>query len=156
LTFERLVYPKLGARQIGDIKRSEVAKLLDKIADENGPVQADVTLSFVRRVMNWHAGRSDDFRSPIVRGMAKTKPSQRRRQRILTDDELRAVWQTAEAQPNPFNCLVQFLLLTATRRNEAARMERSEVSGTEWTIPEARYKTGAKLLVPLSPAALEI
>ena len=153
LTFERLVYPKLGARQIDDIKRSEVAKLLDRIADENGPVQADVTLSFVRRVMNWHAGRSDDFRSPIVRGMAKTKPSQRRRQRILADDELRAVWQAAEAQSNAFNCLVRFLLLTAARRSEAARMERSEVSGTEWTIPQARYKTGLELLVPLSPAA---
>ena len=156
LTFERLVYPKLGARQIDDIKRSEVAKLLDRIADENGPVQADVTLSFVRRVMNWHAGRSDDFRSPIVRGMAKTKPSQRRRQRILADDELRAVWQAAEAQSNAFNCLVRFLLLTAARRSEAARMEFGEVSGTEWTIPQDRYKTGLELLVPLSPAAQAI
>ena len=64
---------------------------------------ADVTLAFVRRIMNWHASRSDDFRSPIVRGMARTKPSQRRRQRILKDDELRAVWRAAEAQPNAFN-----------------------------------------------------
>jgi integrase len=48
---------------------------------------------------------------------------------------------------------VQFLLLTAARRNEAARMERSEVSGAEWTIPQARYKTGLELLIPLSSAA---
>jgi integrase len=153
LTFERLVYPKVGTHQINDIRRSEIAKLLDKIADENGPVMADVTLSFLRRVMNWHAGRSDDFRSPIVRGMARTKSSKRRRQRILNDDELRAIWKATENQLNAFNCLVQFLLLTATRRNEAARMELSEVSGTEWTIPQARYKTGLELLVPLSPAA---
>jgi integrase len=155
-TLERLVYPRLGARQIGDIRRSEIVKLLDKIADENGPVQADMTLSFLRRVMNWHAGRSDDFRSPIVRGMAKTKASQRRRQRILNDDELRAVWRAAEAQATPLNCLVQFLLLTATRRNEAARMERGELSGAEWIIPERRYKNGLQLLVPLSPAAQAI
>jgi integrase len=153
LTLERLVYPKLGARQIDDIRRSEIVRLLDKIADENGAVMADVTLAFLRRILNWHARRSDDFRSPIVRGMAKTKPSQRRRQRILNDDELRAVWRAAEVQPNAFGRLVQFLLLTATRRNEAARMERSEVSGTEWTIPQARYKTGLELLIPLSPAA---
>ena len=153
LTFERLVYPKFRARQVNDIRRSEIAKLLDKIADENGPVMADVTLSFLRRVMNWHAGRSDDFRSPIVRGMTRTKSSKRRRQRILNDDELRAIWKATENQLNAFNCLVQFLLLTATRRNEAARMELSEVSGTEWTIPQARYKTGLELLVPLSPAA---
>jgi hypothetical protein len=75
MTFERLVYPKFGSRQINEIRRSENARLLDKIADENGPVMADVTLSFLRRVMNWHAVRSDDFRSPIVRGMARSKTS---------------------------------------------------------------------------------
>lgn len=156
LTLERLVYPKLGARPIDDIRRSDIVRLLDKIADENGPVQADVTLAFLRRIMNWHARRSDDFRSPIVRGMAKTKPSQRRRQRILNDDELRAVWRAAEGQPNAFGRLVQFLLLTATGRNEAARMEHREISGADWTIPPARYKTGLELVVPLSPAAAAV
>jgi integrase len=156
LTLERLVYPRLGARQIDDIRRTDLVRLLDKIADESGPRMADITLAFLRRILNWHASRSDDFRSPIVRGMARTKPSQRRRQRILNDDEIRAVWRATEAQPNAFNCLVRFLLLTATRRTEAARMERSEVSGTEWTIPQARYKTGLELLVPLSPTAQAI
>jgi integrase len=66
------------------------------------------------------------------------------------------VWRAAEAQPNAFTRLVQFLLLTAVRRNEAARMERSELTGSEWVIPEQRYKTGLQLLVPLSPAAQAI
>ena len=35
-------------------------------------------------------------------------------------------------------------------------MEFGEVSGTEWTIPQDRYKTGLELLVPLSPAAQAI
>ena len=37
---------------------------------------ADHVLAYLRRVMTWHAARSDDFRSPIVRGMARTRPSQ--------------------------------------------------------------------------------
>lgn len=41
---ERLVYPKFATRQIGDIKRSEIIRLLDKIEDDNGPVMADRTL----------------------------------------------------------------------------------------------------------------
>lgn len=155
-TLERLVYPKFGQRQIGDIRRSEITSLLDKIEDQNGPVMADHVLAYLRKVFNWHAGRSDDFRSPIVRGMARTKPSKRRRQRTLTDSELRAVWKAAEAFPGPFGRLVQFLLLTATRRNEAARMKRSEVSGADWTIPEGRYKTGLELLVPLPPMAADV
>jgi integrase len=153
-TLERLVFPKLGSRQIGSIRRTEVVRLLDRIEDENGPVMADHVLAYLRRLFTWHVGRSDDFRSPIVRGMARTKPTERRRQRILTDDELRAVWKTADATAGPFGAFVQFLLLTATRRNEAACMARSEVSGADWTIPQARYKTGLELLVPLSPAAL--
>jgi len=73
-TLERLVYPVLGSRPIRDIRRSEVVRLLDKIEDERGPVMADKTLEIIRKIMNWHASRTDDFNSPIVRGMARTNP----------------------------------------------------------------------------------
>jgi integrase len=149
---ERLVLPKLGGRPISDITRTDIVRLLDRIVDENGAVAADMVLAYLRRVMNWHAGRSDTFLSPIVRGMARTSPSKRRRQRVLSDDELRAVWKVAEASQDAFSYFVRFLLLTATRRNEAARMKRGEVSGDEWTIPQERYKTGLELVIPLSPA----
>jgi integrase len=150
---ERLVLPKLGARPIDDISRTDIIRLLDGIADANGPAMADHTLAFLRRVMTWHASRSDDFRSPIVRGMTRTRPSQRRRQRVLSDVEIKAVWRAAEASPSVFGYLVQFLLLTATRRTEAAGMRRSEVVGNDWIIPQERYKTGLELVLPLSTAA---
>jgi integrase len=149
----RLVLPRLGTRPISDITRSDITRLLDRIADENGAPMADHVLAYLRRVMNWHASRSDDFRSPIVRGMARTRPSQRRRQRVLNDAELMAIWRAAEASQSAFGYLVKFLLLTATRRNEAASMRRGEVSGDEWTIPQERYKTGLELVIPLSDAA---
>lgn len=46
---ERLVFPKLGARPIADIRRSDIVRLLDKIADERGPSMADITLAHVRK-----------------------------------------------------------------------------------------------------------
>ena len=98
----RLVLPKLGARQIGDITRSDITRLLDRVADENGAPMADHTLAYLRRVMSWHASRSDDFRSPIVRGMARTRPGQRRRQRVLSDNELRAAWRSARPHGTRF------------------------------------------------------
>jgi integrase len=150
---KRHVLPKLGARQIGSITRTDIVRLLDGIADRSGAPMADHVLAYLRRVMTWHASRSDDFRSPIVRGMARTRPSQRRRQRVLSDDETRAVWRAAEASQSAFGYLVQFLLLTATRRTEAAAMRRSEVVGNDWIIPQERYKTGLELVIPLSPAA---
>jgi integrase len=152
----RLVYPELGSRPIDAIRRSDIVSLLDKIEDENGPVMADRTLATVRRIMNWHASRSDEFRSPIVRGMARTKGKEHARARILTDDELRAIWQAASAMPGPFGAFVQFLLLTAARRGEAAGMTHSEIEGQDWTLPEARNKVKVDLIRPLSSVAQDV
>jgi integrase len=152
---KRHVFPKLGARPIGEIRRSEIVKLLDKIDDESGPSAADHTLAVIRRIMSWHASRSDDFRSPIVRGMSRTKPRERARQRILTDDEIRAVWEAAEAPGGGlFGPFVQFLLTTAARRTEVSHMRRAEVDAGVWTIPQERYKTGSELAIPLSELAM--
>jgi integrase len=154
-TLERLVYPVLGARPIADIRRSEIVRLLDGIEDAQGPAAADKTLAFIRRVFNWHASRSDDFRSPIVRGMARTKPRERARARILSDDEIRVVWRVAEGQ-GAFGKLVQFLLLTSARRTEAAAMPWAELEGSEWLLPARRNKTKLDLLRPLPPMALDV
>jgi integrase len=150
----RLVYPKLGLRPIGDIRRSDIVRLLDRVEDQSGPVMADRTLAIVRKIMNWHASRSDDFRSPIVRGMARTKPKERARERTLTDDELRVVWEAAGE--GVFGAYIRFLLLTAARRGEAAQAQWVEVSGADWTIPGARYKTGRDLLIPLPVMAQKL
>jgi integrase len=160
-TLERLVYPRLGARPIADIRRSEIVRLLDEIEDQNGPVMADRTLEIVRKVMNWYATRNDEFRPPIIKGMARTKSKDRARKRVLTDDELRKVWRAAEGgQLIPtmpvFGRLVRFILLTATRLSEAARMHRSELKGTEWVIAAERYKNKIDHLIPLSGAAMAL
>jgi integrase len=153
---ERLVFPTLGARQIDEIKRSDVQRLLDEIEEERGEAMADQVLAILRRIFNWHAARSDNYNSPIVRGMARRKAQDRERDRILTDDELRAVWRTAETYPGPWGQLIRFLLLTATRRTEASSMTWSELAGTEWTIPAQRYKTGTAVTLPLSSAARKV
>jgi integrase len=150
---ERLVYPALGGRQIDAIGRIEITRLLDRIEDENGARTADMTLAVIRKIMNWHAARSDEFRSPIVRGMARHGSVSR--ERILADDELRRVWAVASAD-GPFPALVKFLLLTAARRAEAAEVTWGELDGSAWTLPGARNKTKLDLLRPLSKAALEV
>jgi integrase len=155
-TLERLIYPKLGDRPIGEIKRSEIVRLMDRVEDERGARMADEVLAVVRRIMAWHATRDDEFRSPIVRGMARANKTDRARTRILDDGELCAVWAAADAMSGTFGALVKFILLTATRRNEAARMRRSEIDGTDWCIPAARYKGKHDHLIPLSPAAQAI
>lgn len=152
-TLARLVYPHLGERPLAEVRRSDVVRLLDGIEIECGPVMADQALAFLRRVFSWYEGRSDDFRSPIVRGMGRTKPRERARERTLSDAELRVIWETAD-DSGTFGQLVKFILLTAARRTEAAGMTWNEIAGGDWTLPAARNKTKVDLVRPLSAAAL--
>jgi integrase len=150
----RLVYPSLGLRPIEAINRSDIVKLLDRIEDERGPVMANRTLGIIGRIMNFHASRSDDFRSPIIKGMSKPEQA---RSRILSDDELRAIWKaTGEYPVSAFGSLLRFILLTATRRNEAGHMSWAELDERTWIIPAARYKTNHDHLIPLSALAQEM
>jgi integrase len=159
-TFNRWVFPKLGARQIDEIKRSDINKLLDAIQDESqkkgksGARMATLTLAYLRRIMNWHATQTDNYSSPIVRGMGRAGAI--KRDRMLTEDELRAFWRASVAWEHPFSRMLRFILLTATRRKEAADMRWSEVEEDTWTIPTERYKTGLDFELPLSRAALEV
>jgi integrase len=151
--FGRYIFGPLGARPIDSIRRSEIARLLDKVKDHNGPVAAEHTLVALRRLFNWYAARDDDFLNPIVRGMLKRQPNSRNR--TLDDSELRLIWKVAQEHRNPYDYLIQLILLTATRLREASDMNRAEINadGSEWIIPGARYKTKLDHLVPLSRAA---
>jgi integrase len=151
---QRLALPVLGKKPISQIKRSEAVALLDKIEIESGPTMADLLLRYLSRIFSWHAARDDDFRSPIVRGMARSKPKERERQRILTDDELRAVWNTKAE--GPFPAFVKFLLLSAARRNEALGLTWDEVRDGVWELPASRNKTKQPLARPLSATALAL
>jgi integrase len=149
----RLVYPTLGVRPITDISRTDIVRLLDGIEDGNGAVMATKTLDIINRVMNFHASRTDDFRSPIVRGMGRG--SGQARSRILNDDELMAIWKAADDVP-VFGPLLKFILLTACRRSEAGYMQWAEIVDGVWTIPAARYKTKIDHIIPLSGMALSV
>jgi integrase len=150
------IYPAWKDCAFLDIRRSDVAALLDEVEDDHGARQADYVLAIVRGVMNWYASRADDYVPPIVRGMRRTNPKERARARTLTDEEIRAVWKAAEANGS-FGALVRLLLLTAQRRDKVVSMRWQDISidGT-WSIPvEAREKgTAGELVLP--PAALEI
>jgi integrase len=150
--FRRLIYPVIGGRQLDSIKRSELVQMLDRIEDRSGARMADVTLAVLRRVFTWHALRSDEFRSPIVRGMGRQVAVEHRRSRVLDDRELRAVWTAAGAASGPFGTLVR-----SGRRNEAARMRWDEIDAEGiWTLPATRSKTKSEIIRPLSKAALAL
>jgi integrase len=165
---ERLIrlylLPRFGHMPIRTVKRRDIADLLDDVEARKfkakdgklrgGPVAADHVLACVRKMFNWHATRDDEFVSPIVKGMARSKPSERRRTRVLSDDEIRLLWPLLDGVYGDF---VKALFYTAQRRGEVAQMRRSQVGKDGvWTIPAAMYKTKQPQFVPLSKRALAI
>jgi integrase len=131
------------------LKRSQIMAALDHVEHHHGPFSADLCLSDISCVLKFHALRDDEYRLPLVPGMKRVNAKESARDRILTDDEIRAVWSTG-------NAFVRFLLLTAARRNEAAGMRWDELDGNDWTLPAARNKTKVDLVRPLSKAAMAV
>ncbi|WP_453956967.1 tyrosine-type recombinase/integrase [Bradyrhizobium japonicum] len=152
--FENHVRPRIGEKSIYDLKRSDITTLLNEVKAESGPVMADRVLAHVRKAFNWQMVQDDEFKSPIVRGMAKTKPKERARKRILADDEIRDVWAALDQieQPACYPRFVKSLLVAMTRRNESARMHTDELERDLWTIPGARYKNKLDHVIPITPA----
>jgi integrase len=176
----RYVLPAWGKRPVNEIRRADVVALLDGVVAGTGPgtakprrrkgqtaaprsrdrrTMAHHVLAVIRKMFRWHQARDENFVTPVVAGMSPlVRPGERARDRILSDDELRAVWTALDATAYPFGPLVRFLLLTAQRREEAAQARWDEIdleAGT-WTIPAARYKTKRANVVPLSPAARDV
>ena len=155
---DRYVRPKLSARPVNEIRRSEIVGLLDDIAgkpssrsrDGKSRRVADKVLAVLRSAFNWHATRDDGFASPIVRGMARMSLKELTRDRILSDDEIRDVWSALDhCKPDAYARIVRALLMTGARLNEIARMQWREVEGEWITIPAARCKTKVEHVVPL-------
>jgi integrase len=162
-TLQRLVFPSpLAKLPIGDIKRkTHITALLDRIEDTNGVGMAQSVLAILRSIMNWWAAKDEDFRSPIVRGMARTSTKERARSRILDDDEIRDLWaalDTADGLPQCYPSFMRLLLYTGVRRCEASNMNTSEIKfengrGDVWTIPASRCKQKQDHVVPLTKQA---
>jgi integrase len=78
-------------------------------------------LAVARKLFNWVVGRDLLAASPCDRfKAAELHGPPAARDRVLADDELRAVWRAAEAMPYPYGQLVRMLILTGQRRDEIA------------------------------------
>jgi len=152
---DRLIIPAWRDREFTSIRRNDVAKLLDEIEDKNSAVVADYVLAIVRMICNWYAARHEDYASPIVRGMRRSNPKARARDRILSDDEIREVWRVAEAN-GTFGAFLRVALLTAQRREKVASIKWTDIKDGEWIIPSKAREKGTPPSLMLPKAALDI
>src|SRR5207302_5790136 len=131
--FNRLVKPVIGNLPIYGLQRRHLAALLDGVEEKNGPVMADRTLGYVGSALNWYADRDDDFAPPRLKGLKRATGPEHKRDRVLSHDEIRAIWKAAESN-GTFGAVVSFLLLTAQRRGDVYGMTCDELGDNGvWT-----------------------
>lgn len=87
--------------------------------------------------------------------MADMEPpaASKSRERVLSQDELKAVYRAAIAGQTPFHRIIALCLLTGQRRGELARLERSWLKDDLITIPSAVTKNGRTHTFPIGPHA---
>lgn len=141
----RHIIPAFAARDITQIGRKEISRLLDELEDNHGSRQADYGLAIIRQICKWQTVRDDNYASPVVDGMARHGIV--KRDRILNDAELARIWRGAEGL---FGNFIKLALLTAQRRDKLATMKWADVADGVWTVvAEAREKgTGEALELP--------
>ncbi len=154
--FKKYVNPHWGQRHIADITRRDVIELLDDMVEHGTPIMANRTLAAVRKLYNWCLTRDIVDATPVARVAAPGRETQR--ERVLSDDEIKAIWEACEALGYPFGPLVRLLLVTAQRREEVAGMRWSDIDleAALWTLPREMTKADRVHEVPLSSLALEI
>jgi integrase len=150
----RDVVPVWGERLIATITRRDALELIDGIADRGALTMARRLHSHLHRLFRWAVGRGIIETNPMA---DLPKPgSAVKRDRVLNDDELRAVWKAAEKTPWPFGPAIRLLILTAARREEIGALRWDEIHGNDIRLPAARSKSGEPRVIPLSATAAEL
>jgi integrase len=162
---DRLLKPLLGPVPIHELRRRHIVEMLDKIEDgsrrrfangrvSSGKAMADRTVAYLSSALSWWAERDDEFEPPNLKRTRRNKSTGR--DRVLSDDELRAMLPVFDRPGLLLGPICKFLLYTGQRRGDAAGITWQEIDGDTWTIPAQRYKTGVAQAVPLSAPALAI
>jgi integrase len=140
----------LHSEHIDTVPRHVIATLLDRAAGRHGPVAANRMRAHLSAFFTWAimTGRSTREANPVAFTIQHREVP---KSRVLSDDELQAVWK-ATGGTCPYDRIVRLCLLTGCRRDEIGGMQWSEI-GNEWiTIPADRMKGKAAHEVELLPA----
>ena len=152
------VYPAIGRMRAISVKRRDVLDIVEAKADAGHLAQSTQVLAVVRKMFNWAVDAEHVPTSPAT----GIKPRGRavRRDRVLSPDEIRAVWNAlpSASLSEPTRDVFRLLFLTGQRSGEVCGMVRGEIDLDRrlWNLPGARTKNGQGHSVPLSDTAFEI
>lgn len=152
------VLPAIGRFKADAVKRRDILDIIEAKAEAGFVAQSRQILAVIRKMFNW-AVDSDYLEASPARGI-KPRGKATRRDRVLSREEVQAIWQAlpVASLSDPTRDVFRLLFLTGQRSGEVCGMMRDEIDldRATWTIPAARTKNGLTHVVPLSDAAMDI
>jgi ABC-2 type transporter/Phage integrase family len=127
---------------------------IDRHFEGNGPFAANRARAALSALYGWAIGEGLVYQNPVVGTRKATEEIPR--DRILSEEELRLIWQLAG--DGEYGAIIRLLILTGQRGEEVGGMLWSELrlQGGLWSISAERTKNGKPHEVAVSTLALEI
>jgi integrase len=135
---------------LGAISLRDIADLLAKVDKATGPATANRMRASLSACFSWGMREGLATANPVIN---TNKREERTRDRVLSNDELRRVWNAAG--DDAFGTIVKLLILTGQRRNEIGELSWSEIDFTNAVVnlPSERTKNKRPHIVPLANTA---
>jgi integrase len=165
-TLERYTYPELGEIAVGAVDDALVLKVLEPIW-----ASANVTATRVRgrieTVLDWAKAmklRTGENPARWRGHLDKILPPPKRIHRVksfasMPWEDVPVFMKDLRSQADVIPAAaIEFLILTATRKNELvdARWDEIDLSKATWTVPAERMKKRIEHKIPLSGAAMDV
>ncbi|MEQ1649122.1 MAG: integrase arm-type DNA-binding domain-containing protein [Hyphomicrobiaceae bacterium] len=195
------INPIIGHMKLPEIRRRDLARMLDGVDSKtdgraelakrrkpnaDGTTKASAyegrkltqrtnhVFAWTRAIVRWALSR-DMLEIDPTSGLKSPADQSQPRDRVLSPDEIKALWSALEAAPivsppkrqegdfpmtRATALAMQLALVTGQRIGEVAETAVAELSLNDvaplWTIPKERAKNGRKHEVPLSPLAVRL
>jgi integrase len=148
-------FAALARRPVALITDDEIRRGLRQVIERHGKVTAIRDKSNLSAFFSWAMREGLCKANPTINAQALAENAPR--DRVLDDDEIRAVW-AACGDDGDFSKIVKLLLLLGCRRNEIGGLKWDEVDLARGvlTIPATRTKSRNELRLALPEPALEI
>ncbi len=152
----RHLLPTWGPIPLRAITRAHVHELLDTLVARGLTTGVNRVQAVISRLFTVAVDRSLIDAHPAARMIKRFR--ERPSDRVLSDDELRALWAGLEARPGPASDAMKIRLLLGQRGGEVMgmRWEEVDLKAGVWHLPGARTKNGRPHSVPLPSTALAL
>jgi integrase len=147
-------YRSWAPKDLDDITGGEIIRYLDTLIDT--PTERFKAFKELRAFFSWCVGRQYMHANPCANLRAPETP--KTRDRVLSDNELVAVWRAGEAMSGNFSKIIRLLVLTGMRRGECSKLRGEYINREKRiiTLPGPLTKNGKEHQIYYGPLTAEI